>query len=279
MIDSTFAVPTLGLMFVLGLRHGLDPDHVAVIDNIVFRMVEERPRLSPWTGTLFALGHSLAVASVAIGVSLFAHWIVVPSWTALLVDTMVIALLILVGTLNLAALLRHRDYAPVGWRAGLVPRSLRSSTHPAAVVAIGMVFGLVFDTAAQAAAWGAAATTRGGPAAAAGIALAFTVGMVLADTLDSQIVSRLLRSSQGAGRGAGSSVMRYRRGVGWLIVGLSYGMAMFAAFEAAGYAVAIDDRTFTAIGVGAATLVALSLARGAWIARRIDLRPAPGGSA
>lgn len=278
MTDPSFALPTLGLMFVLGLRHGLDPDHVAVIDNIVFRMVEERPRLSPWTGTLFALGHSLAVAVVAIGVSLFAHWIVVPRWTATLVDTMVIALLILVGTLNLVALLRHRAYAPVGWRAGLVPRSLRSSTHPAAVVAIGVVFGLVFDTATQAAAWGAAATTRGGPAAAAGIALAFTIGMVLADTLDSQIVSRLLRSSQRAGRGAGGSVMRYRRAVGWLIVGLSYGMALFAASEAAGFALDLDDRTFTAIGVGAATIVAVLLARGAWIARKAS-RPALEGVA
>lgn len=276
MTDPSFALPTLGLMFVLGLRHGLDPDHVAVIDNIVFRMVEERPRLSPWTGTLFALGHSLAVAVVAIGVSLFAHWIVVPRWTATLVDTMVIALLILVGTLNLAALLRHRAYAPVGWRAGLVPRSLRSSTHPAAVVAIGVVFGLVFDTATQAAAWGAAATTRGGPAAAAGIALAFTIGMVLADTLDSQIVSRLLRSSQRAGREA--SVVRYRRAVGWLIVGLSYGMALLAASEAAGFALDLDDQAFTAIGVGAATIVAVLLARGAWIARKAS-RPAQEGAA
>ena len=49
MTDPSFALPALGLMFVLGLRHGLDPDHVAVIDNIVFRMVEERPRLyRPW---------------------------------------------------------------------------------------------------------------------------------------------------------------------------------------------------------------------------------------
>lgn len=268
MSDPSFTLPTLGLMFVLGLRHGLDPDHVAVIDNIVFRMVEERPRLSPWTGTLFALGHSLAVAGVAIGVSLLSHWIVVPSWTGLVVDAMVIALLILVGSLNFAALLRHRDYAPVGWRAGLVPRALRSSTHPAAVIAIGVVFGLVFDTATQAAAWGAAATTQGGPAAAAGIALAFAVGMVLADTLDSQIVSRLLRS----GRAADGSVMRYRRAVGWLIVGLSYGMALFAASEAAGFAIDLDDRSFTAIGVGAALIVATLLARGAWIARKGHLR-------
>lgn len=275
MSDPSFTLPTLGLMFILGLRHGLDPDHVAVIDNIVFRMVDERPRLSPWTGTLFALGHSLAVAAVAIGVSMLSHWIIVPDWTGLVVDAMVITLLILVGSLNLAALLRRGAYAPVGWRAGLVPRSLRTSTHPVAVVAIGMVFGLVFDTATQAAAWGAAATTHGGPAAAAGIALAFATGMVMADTLDSQIVSHLLRS----GRAANGSVLRYRRAVGWLIVCLSYGMALFAALEAAGFAFELGDWTLNAIGIGAASTVAIMLARAAWLARQAGTQPNQEGSA
>jgi len=70
-------MPGLCLMFVLGLRHALNPGHVAVIDNIVFRTADARPRMAAWTGTFFALGHSLSVAVVAVGVSLeaggFAH--------------------------------------------------------------------------------------------------------------------------------------------------------------------------------------------------------------
>ncbi|WP_254606387.1 nickel permease [Sphingomonas bacterium] len=245
------ALPTLGLMFVLGLRHGLDPDHVAVIDNIVFRMVDERPRLSCWTGTMFAAGHSLAVAAVALGVSVASGWFTLPVWSGTVIDAMVVSLLLLVGTLNLAALSRPGDYVPVGWRARLVPASLRMSTHPLAVVAVGVVFGLVFDTATQAAAWGAAATTRGGIAAAAAIALAFATGMVLADTLDSQIVSRLLRTAR-FGSGA---VRRYRRAVGWLIVALSYGMAALAVLESSGVGLGIDDASFTVIGVASALTV------------------------
>lgn len=251
------ALPTLGLMFVLGLRHGLDPDHVAVIDNIVFRMVDERPRSSPWTGTMFALGHSLSVAAVAMGVSAASGWVRLPAWSGAVIDAMIVALLLLVGTLNLAALSRRRDYVPIGWRARLVPVSLRTSTHPAAVVAIGIVFGLVFDTATQAAAWGAAAATRGGVAAAATIALAFAIGMMLADTLDSQIVSRLLRTA----RSGSTAVRRYRRAVGWVIVMLSYGMAAFALFEASGVDPAVSDAEFTLIGVSSAMLVMLLLAR------------------
>jgi high-affinity nickel-transport protein len=255
----------LWLMFVLGLRHGLDPDHVAVIDNVVFRTADARPRLAPWTGTFFALGHSLSVAVVAVGVSLAAEAFAMPAWTAPVIDSAVIVLLLLVGTLNLRALLRADDYTPVGWRTGLVPRRLRTSTHPVAVVAIGAIFGLVFDTATQAAAWGAAATAKGGTTAALAIALTFAVGMILADTLDSQIVGRLLRTS---GKSAGQ-VRRYRRAVGWLVVALSFGTAAYAMAEMVGLGVSLSDTAFTAIGIGAAAAIVLLLAAGRWLPRPI----------
>ncbi|WP_052134913.1 HoxN/HupN/NixA family nickel/cobalt transporter [Sphingomonas sp. 37zxx] len=254
----------LWLMFVLGLRHGLDPDHVAVIDNIVFRTVDRRPQLALWTGTLFALGHSFSVASVAVGVSLAAGAFSMPGWVAGLVDGAVVALLLVVGTLNLRALLRQGDYTPVGWRTHLIPQRLRNSTHPAAVIAIGVIFGLVFDTATQAAAWGAAATAKGGTTAALAIALSFAAGMLLADTLDSQIVGRLLRK---AGRST-AAIRRYRRGVGWLVVWLSYGMAGYAILGALGTEIALSDAAFSLLGLGAAASVMVFLAMGRWLARR-----------
>lgn len=265
LIDTT--LPALSLMFVLGVRHGLDPDHVAVIDNIVFRMVEIRPCLSGWAGTLFAFGHGLAVAAVVLGVSVLSVWIALPSWIGGVIDAMVIALLTLVGTLNVVALLRRREYVPVGWRSRLLPAPLRSSTHPAAVMLIGVIFGLVFDTATQAAAWGAAATTHGGILATASITLAFTFGMLLADTCDSQIVSQLLRTT----RDGGAGVQRYRQIVGWLIVTLSYGMALFALLEALGVQIEIGDIGFTAVGLTAALSVVLMLIWARWVSRRISL--------
>jgi high-affinity nickel-transport protein len=263
-------VSAFWLMFVLGLRHGLDPDHVAVIDNIVFRSVDARPRMALWTGTLFALGHSLSVATVAIGVSLVAGAFAMPAWTAALVDAAVVILLLVVGTMNLLALLGRDEYAPVGWRAGLVPRRLRGSTHPAAIVAVGMIFGLVFDTATQAAAWGAAATAQGGAGAALAIAAAFAAGMLLADTLDSQIVGRLLRT---AGRSA-AKVRRYRRTVGWLVVTLSYGMAAYALAGLAGLEAELPDTAFSVLGIGSAGAIVLLLAVGRLAQRK--RRPAGG---
>lgn len=248
--------PALGLILLLGLRHGLDPDHIAVIDNLTLRATEERPRWAPWTGTLFAVGHSLAVAVVAVGFAIVAPRFVWPAWATEAADWAVIGLLVLVGALNLRALQRAGAYTPVGWRQGLVPRALRTSSHPLAVVTVGIVFGLVFDTATQAAAWGLAAASTAGLGGAVAVAAVFAAGMILTDTADSHIVARLLRD-----RGDAERVRRYRRGVGWLIVALSFGMAAYAL---AGRLVAgsaeLSEGLFTGLGVAMALTVVGALA-------------------
>ena len=244
--------PALGLVLLLGLRHGLDPDHIAVIDNLTFRAAEERPRWAPWTGTLFAIGHSLSVAAVAIGVAILVPRFAWPDWASTVIDWAVIGLLMLVGFLNLLALRRPGAYTPVGWRQGLIPRALRGSSHPLAIVTTGIVFGLVFDTATQAAAWGLAASSTAGVSGAAIVAAVFALGMILTDTADSRIVAGLLRD-----RGDPDRVRRYRRGVGWLIVAMSFGMAGYAlAGRLVSDASKLPDQLFTGLGVGMAVTVA-----------------------
>lgn len=247
----------LGLILLLGLRHGLDPDHVAVIDNLTFRAADERPRLAPWTGTLFAIGHSLSVAAVAIGVSLFAAEIAWPGWAGEMIDWAVIGLLLLVGVMNLHALRTQPVYVPAGWRQRLVPSALRNSSHPLAVVGVGVIFGLVFDTATQAAAWGLAAGSADGVRGALTVAGVFAVGMIATDTVDSQIVAKLLRSGGDVAR-----VRGYRRAVGWLIVALSFGMAGYSLLTKARETLALSDAAFTAVGVGMALSVVTLLLLG-----------------
>ena len=41
----------LGLMLALGLRHGLDPDHIAVIDGLTIHALDQRPGMAPWVST------------------------------------------------------------------------------------------------------------------------------------------------------------------------------------------------------------------------------------
>ncbi len=239
-----------GFIFLLGLRHGLDPDHIAVIDNFTFRAAEERPRTAPWVGTLFAAGHSVSVAAIALLVAGFTARLAWPSWLNETTDWMVVLLLFLVGLLNLRALLRPDRYTPSGWRSPLLPKVLRDSSHPFAVMATGMLFGLVFDTATQAAAWGAAASARTGLTGVAIVAALFAGGMILTDSADSHIVAGLLRTG-----GEQSAVGRYRRGIGWIIVALSFGMATYALSTKLGWMPELSAARFTLMGVTMATVV------------------------
>ncbi len=235
--------PAWGLLFVLGLRHGIDPDHVAVVDNLTFLAVDKRPRLAPWCGTLFAIGHSLSVTVVAVIMALLADIFALPSWAPDVIDWLVIGLLTFVGLANLHALFQPSEYRPIGWRHHLMPQALRTTCHPLAILGIGFVFGLVFDTATQAAAWGAAAASGGGIASALAITTIFAAGMALTDTIDSQIVARLLGTQDRP-----EIVQRYRRGIGWLIATLSLGMAGYALAEVMGFRIALADRMFALLG-------------------------------
>lgn len=262
---ETELVPATGLlmMFVLGLRHGFDPDHIAMIDSMVYRSLAERPRGADWIGTLFALGHGLTVTLIAIGLGSLAGRLPLPAAAITLLEWLPVALLLVVGSINLHALLAAQDYRPSGWKTRLLPRYLRNSSHPLASFAIGVLFALVFDTATQAAAWGYAASAHGGAGMALLVGLAFTAGMVVTDTLDGRLMVHLLRRAAGLG-----DLLVYRRTIGWLVVALSYGVAVYSiaahfipTFEA-------GDVLLTAAGL---SMFACLLAACLWQLRR---RPA-----
>ena len=95
----------LVLMFVLGLRHGLDPDHIACIDGLTWRALNHQHEHAAWIGTLFAIGHGLLVTAIAMGVSQLTRSINVPDPVVLVFGWVPTALLLLVGTLNLRLML------------------------------------------------------------------------------------------------------------------------------------------------------------------------------
>src|SRR2546427_2049714 len=70
------------MVFLLGLRHGMDPDHLATIDGLARYNGQNRPRVARWSGCFFSLGHgaivtlvaafvaaSLAIASLGFGIA------------------------------------------------------------------------------------------------------------------------------------------------------------------------------------------------------------------
>ena len=247
MDTALLPLPGLSLMFMLGLRHGFDPDHIAIIDSMAYRALDERPRLAPWTGTLFALGHGLAVTAIAVVLGAFAGGIALAPALRAVLDWLPTLLLILVGTLNLRDLLSLRAYRPKGWKTLFVPLRWRNSSHPLAMFGTGVLFALVFDTATQAAAWGYAATANAGSVTALIAGLAFTAGMVVTDSADGRLMVRLLRGASGRADAA-VAVAVYRRRIGWTVVLMSYAMALYQITTRLRPGIELDELAFTAIG-------------------------------
>jgi len=68
--DSLLA---LGLIAAaLGMRHGLDADHLAAIDGLARFNSSRNPRLARWSGACFALGHGIVVITIAGTLSVLA---------------------------------------------------------------------------------------------------------------------------------------------------------------------------------------------------------------
>ena len=65
-IHGAVTLAVLGVLaYLFGLRHGLDADHLAAIDNSTRKLVQEGKR-PLFTGTFFSLGHSTVVILMAV---------------------------------------------------------------------------------------------------------------------------------------------------------------------------------------------------------------------
>lgn len=259
MPPETISLSGLALMLVLGLRHGLDPDHIAIIDALSLRMSERRPRWAPWAGTLFALGHGAVVTLIAVGVSLGAQALAIPQQVLAVGEWVPVALLLFVGLSNLKRLLQAGAYQASGWLTRFAPRRLLNTSHPLGVFAVGAIFAAIFDTITQAAAWGYIATQQGGVAMALLTGLVFTFGMAVTDTLDSQLLCRLLRS------GSEQEVQKRQRAFGWVIVVLSLGVVAYSLTTKLWPALTLSETSYTTLGmlaVGALVLLA-------WLTRKV----------
>src|SRR5512141_358518 len=92
----------VAVVFLLGLKHGLDPDHLAVIDGLTRYNAGRRPRLARWSGLIFSAGHGVVVMGVAISVATVASEWRAPRWLEDAGTWISIAFLALLGIANLA---------------------------------------------------------------------------------------------------------------------------------------------------------------------------------
>jgi high-affinity nickel-transport protein len=70
--DKPVLLGTAVLTYSLGLRHAIDADHIAAIDNVTRKLMQEGKRPVA-VGFFFALGHSAVVALASLAVALTAN--------------------------------------------------------------------------------------------------------------------------------------------------------------------------------------------------------------
>jgi high-affinity nickel-transport protein len=202
------------LAWVFGLRHAVDADHIAAIDNVVRKLMQDGRR--PITaGLWFSLGHSTVVvlASLAITVTAAAMQgrLQAAKEAGSVVGTVVSATFLLAIAVANMVILRSvwgsfrqvRRGGPLDEDAldmllagrGLLARMFRplfrAVTRGWHMYPLGFLFGLGFDTATEVGLLGISATQTSqgmSPWQAMVFPALFTAGMALVDTTDSVLM-------------------------------------------------------------------------------------------
>ncbi|HNF63602.1 MAG TPA: nickel transporter [Rhodocyclaceae bacterium] len=217
----------VALVFLLGLKHGFDADHLATIDGLTRFNARSRPRLARLCGSLFSLGHGAVVLAVAVGASLLSRGWQAPEWLELSGAGISILFLLGLGVLNLGAVLaapRDAVVRPLGLKGRWLGR-LAEVSHPAGVALVGALFALSFDTLSQAALFAVAGGSGagGGALRAAGLAGCFVLGMLVADGANGFWIARLIARADGVARIASRVMALAVAGMSLLVA--AYGLA------------------------------------------------------
>jgi len=213
--DHPLLLGTAVLAYSFGLRHAVDADHIAAIDNVTRKLMQEGKRPLT-TGLFFSLGHSTVVILATIGVVLTAAAFkdeleAFHAVGGMIGTSVAAAFLLAIAAINVVILVnvyrafrrvkRDGTYAAedldlVVANGGLLARLFRRlfgmigrSWH---MYPLGFLFGLGFDTATEIGLLGIAATE-----ASSGLPIwsilvfpaLFTAGMTLVDTANSVLMT------------------------------------------------------------------------------------------
>ena len=213
--DYPVLLGTAALAYTFGLRHAFDADHIAAIDNVTRKLMQEGKRPIS-VGCFFSLGHSSMVAVLAVAIALTADTIQTRfdgvARIGGLISTLVSAsFLFTIAAANIAVFCSiHRTFRAVrrggafveedldlalanrGLLGRLFRRCFRLVERSWHMYPLGMLFGLGFDTATEIGLLGISAAQ-----AAQGMSIwsimvfpaLFTAGMSLLDTSDSILMT------------------------------------------------------------------------------------------
>ena len=183
------------VVFLAGMRHGFDADHLATIDGLSRYNAHTDPRLSRLAGAWFSLGHGAVVVAIAAAASALSSARRPPDWLEASGTGISIAFLLALAAVNLYAVFA----APAG--SVVAPRGIRSrflgrfvtARSASGVAAVGALFAVSFDTVSLAVLFALAASRMGGMAGSLFVALLFAIGMLAVDGMNGFFISHLIR--------------------------------------------------------------------------------------
>lgn len=112
----------IAIGFFLGMRHATDPDHVIAVTTIVSR--QRNIKHAAVIGGLWGVGHTLTIFLVGAAIILFG--LVIPPRIGLTMELSVGLMLILLGILNLAGVIR---WATEKWTPSQTPAHSHTHVH------------------------------------------------------------------------------------------------------------------------------------------------------
>src|SRR5882762_513880 len=260
------------MVFLLGLRHGMDPDHLATLDGLARHNAQTRPRLARWSGCFFSLGHGAIVTLVAAFVAATLHDGAAPPWLERFGTWISIAFLLALGIMNIAAVLRtpaERVVRLRGFRGRWLGR-IAETGHPAVIAMIGAAFALSFDTLSQAALFSLTGAHLAGWPFSVALGLLFTLGMMTTDGVNGAWVAVMVQRADRRARVA-SRVMGLAIGLlGIAIAAVEMVRLLSQEADAALAGAELPMGLGLALAVALSYIVAIRLARaspscGLWI--------------
>jgi high-affinity nickel-transport protein len=181
---------TLLFSLIIGVKHGFDPDHLAMI-NGVFSIRSTKEKISKWNGFVFSIGHGVAVTLIGLLITSMHSISIFKTNFFSFIEWIPTVLLLFTGIINLYFFnSNHNDHSihKFKWLIKGASNSLLRMFF------VGVIFALVFDSVSQISIWSLASTIKESTGLILLIGVAFTIGMVISDTFSGVLFSLILNN-------------------------------------------------------------------------------------
>jgi high-affinity nickel-transport protein len=221
---------------LLGMRHGLDPDHLAIVNGINLN-AHSKSKSNIWGGLFFSSGHGFTVTIIGVLIIGLSDSLKYYKRIFEFTEWIPIVLLLFTGLFGVYTIYSGLVHKGNNHSHKKLSTFISQSKYPALKLFLtGILFALVFDTSTQVAAWGLVGegiTRVDQYSIAIFIGLFFTAGMMVTDTLNGLFFYRILNAEH--------SKFNLKIFLSLLVVLTSLTLGAIQLFEKLGMSIEIPD--------------------------------------